>query len=353
MKKLLLSFSVAALAVPAVNAAISSASDLSGTYVANVVSFTSSSIVEHPEAGFEVTVDVSGNTVYFNGLFPEVGDDELVGTYQEDSNTIVVKSDYYIGDYKGRDAWSLFYDTNTGDYPDDITLTITDEGNIQFPAGVSIYIVTYDDADVNIEQWVYGYQSVELISDSAEDGTFELAGTYKANMTVLSGYLEKPESGFNVQIETSGSTVYLNGLFPAVTDDELVGTYNEEAKTITINGDYYVGDYNGQDVWSYFYGSDYEESITLTITEKGVIEFPANLLVCAVIYDDVTVSGWVYGYKNVELVPQSGAGVKELSSSDNETVEYYTLQGLRINEPVKGSIVIRKQGNKTTKILVR
>lgn len=355
MKKLLLSLSIAILSVPAIKAAVTSASDLNGTYVANVVSFTSSSIIEHPESGFEVQIDVSGNTIYFNGLFPEVTEDELIGSYNSESNTITVKSDYYIGDYEGRDAWSLFYDTTSGSYPEAIVLTISDDDIIMFPENVSIYIVTYDDADVNVEQWVYGYQSIELVLQSADEDENhpDLNGTYVANMTVLSGYLEKPEAGFNVSVETSGKTVYFNGLFPAITDNELIGSYDEDSMTITIKGDYYIGDYKGEDVWSYFWSTDYEEDITLTVMENGVIHFPSNTGVYAVIYDDYSVTGWVYGYKNVELVPQSEAGVEELISTENNEVIYYTLQGVIVKEPIKGSIVIRKQGNKVIKMIVR
>ncbi len=56
----------------------------------------------------------------------------------------------------------------------------------------------------------------------------------------------------------------------------------------------------------------------------------------------------VYGQKD------DPAGVKNVSVDNTDTtapVEYYNLQGIRVNEPQAGQIVIRRQGNKASKIL--
>ena len=41
------------------------------------------------------------------------------------------------------------------------------------------------------------------------------------------------------------------------------------------------------------------------------------------------------------------------SADENAPVEYYNLQGIRLSEPVAGQIVIRRQGSKVSKIVVR
>lgn len=46
-------------------------------------------------------------------------------------------------------------------------------------------------------------------------------------------------------------------------------------------------------------------------------------------------------------------GIEEVVTIDTTPVEYYNLQGVRLEEPVPGQIVIRRQGNKVEKILVK
>lgn len=51
-----------------------------------------------------------------------------------------------------------------------------------------------------------------------------------------------------------------------------------------------------------------------------------------------------------------GAGVEDniiAADNSNAPVEYYNLQGIRINEPAAGSVVIRRQGTEVSKILVK
>ena len=46
-------------------------------------------------------------------------------------------------------------------------------------------------------------------------------------------------------------------------------------------------------------------------------------------------------------------GVENVEAADNARTEYYTLQGIRVNTPQKGEIVIARRGSKTTKMLMR
>ncbi|MDE6285815.1 MAG: hypothetical protein K2L99_02335, partial [Muribaculaceae bacterium] len=47
------------------------------------------------------------------------------------------------------------------------------------------------------------------------------------------------------------------------------------------------------------------------------------------------------------------AGVADAIIDADAPVEYFNLQGMRINEPAAGQVVIRRQGNKATKIFVK
>lgn len=60
--------------------------------------------------------------------------------------------------------------------------------------------------------------------------------------------------------------------------------------------------------------------------------------------------------KDIPFASDDQSGIDSIVTDtvdENAPVEYYNLQGLRINEPAAGQIVIRRQGSKVSKILVR
>jgi len=58
-------------------------------------------------------------------------------------------------------------------------------------------------------------------------------------------------------------------------------------------------------------------------------------------------------FNNIREQPEAGINDVTVDNDENTPVEYYNLQGMRINEPAAGQIVLRRQGSKTTKILVK
>ena len=46
------------------------------------------------------------------------------------------------------------------------------------------------------------------------------------------------------------------------------------------------------------------------------------------------------------------SGIAEIAAEE-ASVEYFNLQGVRISEPAAGQVVIRRQGNKVSKIFVK
>lgn len=63
--------------------------------------------------------------------------------------------------------------------------------------------------------------------------------------------------------------------------------------------------------------------------------------------------GWsIFGTKDIGTYEYPGSGIESIASdfdNSNAPVEYYNLQGMRVNNPENG-IFIRRQGNKTTKV---
>ena len=57
---------------------------------------------------------------------------------------------------------------------------------------------------------------------------------------------------------------------------------------------------------------------------------------------------------NLNIEDGDSNGISDITvDNENAPVEYFNLQGMRINEPAAGQIVIRRQGTKTSKILVK
>lgn len=56
---------------------------------------------------------------------------------------------------------------------------------------------------------------------------------------------------------------------------------------------------------------------------------------------------------SIKVTYVTNSGIEEVVTIDTTPVEYYNLQGVRLEEPAPGQIVIRRQGNKVEKILVK
>lgn len=75
-------------------------------------------------------------------------------------------------------------------------------------------------------------------------------------------------------------------------------------------------------------------------------------------YDDLSWllgNGKELGYFTNTTITFGGTGAINDVAVDNNNapVEYFNLQGVRVNEPVAGQIVIRRQGNEVSKLLVK
>ena len=54
-------------------------------------------------------------------------------------------------------------------------------------------------------------------------------------------------------------------------------------------------------------------------------------------------------------MPADNSGVKGVAVEDNSKlpVEFYTIDGLRVNKPAAGQLVIRRQGSNVSKVIVK
>ena len=77
-------------------------------------------------------------------------------------------------------------------------------------------------------------------------------------------------------------------------------------------------------------------------------------------FEDSPLSTYAWRYNDGSLVDSSiiitlpdGAGVEDIAVDENAPVKYFNLQGMEIVNPAKGQVVIKTQGKKATKVVVK
>jgi hypothetical protein len=101
--------------------------------------------------------------------------------------------------------------------------------------------------------------------------------------------------------------------------------------------------------------------LTLWVTEDGTIEM--NTWATMMDYNGdgsalyyALVGGYgAYDSSNIwhaDTLSKPGSSVANIAVDENAPVEYFNLQGVRVANPAKG-LFIRRQGNTTTKVLVK
>ncbi|MDE5554908.1 MAG: hypothetical protein K2J10_06970, partial [Muribaculaceae bacterium] len=105
-------------------------------------------------------------------------------------------------------------------------------------------------------------------------------------------------------------------------------------------------------------------SVPAAITAGETYEFSHNVKLNSSIGDPDNINLVVYltnrktgEIENACTIKNVGnseiSGIESVTNDNNDApVEYFNLQGLRVNEPSNG-IFIRRQGNKVTKVLVK
>ena len=153
-------------------------------------------------------------------------------------------------------------------------------------------------------------------------------------------------------------------------------TLNQETNTAVADNQVVVtmGDGSGASYDFMFYDLIFNEDSTKASVGEPVETFeiiPQEGAegIITYIYKDLTVvctpyngqmaplvdGGIIYGFQILYLGdifnPTTGIHDVQLDKNTNAPVEYYNLQGIRVSEPTKGGIYIRRQGNVSTKIM--
>lgn len=246
----------------------------------------------------------------------------------------------YVFDYEQQKFTALIQDG-------EVTFTINDDGTMTADKPYAMYI------DGGIGWWT----GVETSKFVVPNGTF--TATSSGSEMTNDVYVEKQEKdGFPVLFLSS--TFFGDGF--GVWFD-----LDNEDPTYAAAIDQMVMDTDSEETYDYYLSSAEKDGDvvrqsktvegTISTTDGGqTLTYNNTWSVIALSKNESTLR-W-YGLIEPAVInfTLSGAGVEDniiANDNSNAPVEYYNLQGIRINEPAAGSVVIRRQGTEVSKVLVK
>lgn len=102
----------------------------------------------------------------------------------------------------------------------------------------------------------------------------------------------------------------------------------------------------------------YDDLIGGRMTPSSYDEATRTVLIQNVLFGDSSAPDgtWWFGADNpitFTIVLPDPAGISDIEFNENAPVRYYNLQGVEVVNPVKGQLVIKTQGNKAQKVIVK
>lgn len=303
--------------------------NLTGTYDANAGTLTIPQQLVGKDSDGDIYFYVKGFDK-FDNLIDGAAYDETTGIY--DGNTVTFAEDelWALGDPNNEDlGWYVLSAYNDFYYEEPYTLL----GKCSF-----------------LNNMVYGQFMWDTATQSSIENTTIVECDIYSNG--LGGYIiTDPLKALYAELDfkSTSPNLILDATDP---NDVLIPMCNTG---ITPDGtnlyrylgmNYYLTVINGKP-------ADPSCAITKTVDGNNVtITIPVN----ATLFYDPS-SGKIYydnDYPSIITFTEETAGVDNvLDNSNNAPVEYYNLQGMRVENPVSGQLLIKKQGTKATKVLVK
>ena len=176
----------------------------------------------------------------------------------------------------------------------------------------------------------------------------------KKNFTTNSYLIIDPWRGFFDQIGGEGQTSPSMEI-DATDPSNLMITYTNTG----INGGEAVGNYEvlSMSYWYFEDSLDCPEEYKIFVTEEGentVITFPYHSMVL-----HASISGDYY-YASLDestitfpTISDEQSGIEDVIVNNDAKVEYFNLQGMRVENPAQGQILIKRQGTTVNKVIIR
>lgn len=137
------------------------------------------------------------------------------------------------------------------------------------------------------------------------------------------------------------------------------GYYDEEYGLASVQnfvGMYVAAGFGVDDAMAAITAGKEGEHICTYNDETKVITIPVNAAFTTFAKDDTYWNvGKNHGASDSYIVmPGGSSGVGSIEAAgENGPVEYFNLQGIRVANPASGQLIIRRQGNKTSKVIIK
>lgn len=311
-------------------------------YVTGAASSVEAPVVSCADNTVTITAE-EGATIYYttDGSVPTTASTEYTAPFaitetttvnaiavkDGESSSVTTYSAIYWGEYDGFEAFAAVGTGAKGTVLGPIT-TVYENGRYLYMVDSKGYpMLSYNSTGAVSEGYVNG------------DVIASITGTYSPNY----GLPEILPTAFGTK--SSGTAIEPEVLAVEEVALDMLNKYIKvENVTITAStksNTYILTDADGNTLTAYntFYNSSYYD----------VVEIPEG--------EGYTVEGFVSVYSNaVQLTPISVtaySGVEGIAAdNENAPVEYFNLQGVRVNNPANG-LYIRRQGTNVSKVLVR
>lgn len=172
-----------------------------------------------------------------------------------------------------------------------------------------------------------------------EDGVYTFANFFNSN-TPLSFTFEEPELYDYAGVEICGNVYESNGYsYPLASD----GNFAVYVLHLLDNG--------GEEVvwYPYIYTPDMYSWVSHIDKEYSQFDYYARFMFAGVFMDN-TSTGWLC--LNFYFNDLKTTAIEDVNVDENAPVEFFNLNGQRVENPENG-VFIRKQGNKTSKVVIR
>lgn len=218
--------------------------------------------------------------------------------------------------------------------------------------------LTASDFDTTVVFEEYDTDDEGVFQETTTEYTTYCKATYDENYVVGSG----------ADAEELGNTVVLEGFM----DGLFSGVSNKLPLPVIIDRDYgctYLDPWfffditlgtNKYRVAPLYAGNDQTAEFIEGTFSQNVIQWNEDWALYAVDSTTGKGAGTLALYKNCKIilpfnVENPGAGINDVIADNdaNAPVEFFNLQGMRINEPAAGQLVIRRQGKNVSKLIVK
>ncbi len=339
--------------------------DLLGTYIQDDFSYSSNKVGWHSMWAFpEIVAGENPDEVIIEGFwtdydtsyYPPVPISRVPAKFDYENQTLTMESGVYLGTYGDYPAYMYVSEWATDKLLDEpIVFKINPESreisyyceriNDDWNAPVKCLIITcYPDA----------------IGEVHRDGVDFLGAVLmnKYNGIMYNSNVTSGESGYlPIYTEVGGNkfTIYNFGGYGF--DCGLTFTADFQAGTATsprtlLRENMALDENTVADI--YFAGADGGE-IVGTLSEPASGSYLRTLTIPKWCFLDGKTENVIYEFADamvdVDFTP--GSGVETAVVEPDGEPEYYTLDGLRVDNPAKGTIVVCRQGSKVSKIIVK